>query len=118
MAATDFGYSELLKDNIVEALMCIVHGLNNDKGVSQQIPPFISQIFTFAALSCDKAYKPTVAYVKKCMLLLADLAKFYPSVVKPLKKNEFIEENLKILKNFNKNNEYTNIINYVKSQFR
>lgn len=87
MAETDFGYSELLKDNIIEALMCIVHGLNSHKNVDQQIPAFISQIFNFSALSCNKKYKPTVAYVKKCLLLLADLAKFYPSVVKPLKQD-------------------------------
>ena len=28
MTETDFNYSEILKDSILECLMCIVHGIN------------------------------------------------------------------------------------------
>ena len=62
--------------------MCVVHGLNE---ANQYMSVHVPQLFQFAALSCNKKSRPTVAYVKRCVLLLSDFAKLYPSVVKPLK---------------------------------
>lgn len=86
IADSDFSYSEQLKDSIIETLMCIVHGINTESSVNEQIAPFIPKIFQFVMISSNKKSRPTVAYVKKCVLLMADFAKFYPPVVKPLKK--------------------------------
>lgn len=98
--------------------MCIVHGLNSETSVNQQLAGSIPQLFQFAALSCNKQSRPTVSFMKKCVLLMADFAKFYPSVVKPLKQEAFINDCLNTLKSFSKGNEHSQVISYVRQQFK
>lgn len=84
--------------------MCIVHGFNNETGMNNEvIAHFVPNLFEFVRLSTDKKNRPTVTYVKKSMLLLADFGKFYPSIVKPLKSQQFIIECINTLKTYNKN---------------
>ena len=84
--------------------MCIVHGFNNETGIFYELLSyFVPNLFEFVRLSTDKKNRPTVTYVKKSMLLLADFGKFYPSIVKPLKSQQFIIECINTLKTYNKN---------------
>jgi hypothetical protein len=66
--------------------MCIIHGLNSANEINPELKPHITNFFQFIMITLDKKRRPTVNYLKRCILLMADLAKFYPVEVSPLKK--------------------------------
>ena len=86
MNDTDFAYSELLKDSIVECLMCIVHGLNYDGSeIKSHLSPYIKDFFHFVLVTLEPKYKPTVVYFNRVILLMADMAKYHSEIVTPFK---------------------------------
>lgn len=93
--------------------MCIA---NSETDTTQYVTPFIPNIFHFVMLTCDKKLRPTVSYMKRCVLLMADFAKTYPNAVNQLKRQQFVVDCINTLKTFNKNNEFDNIISYAESR--
>lgn len=65
--------------------MCIVHGIN-EPNPDPEFTPFIPNVFHFVMLSCQKKSRPTVTYLKRSILLMADIGRFYSVAVRPLKK--------------------------------
>lgn len=119
MSETDFAYSELLKDSIVECLMCIVHGLNFEGSqIVNQLTPYVSEFFRFIVVSLEKKYKPTVAYFNRSILLLADIARYYPMAVAQWKKDPVVQNTINTFKNFSKNGEYGQTIKYAEAQLK
>lgn len=79
--------------------MCIIHGQNSDQGqISQSLNEHIHEFFRFILLTLNKKYQPTVDYFNRAILLMGDMAKFYPMVVEPFKKDPAIVQAMETLK--------------------
>ena len=89
--------------------MCIA---NSETDTSSFVVSYIPNIFKFVMMTSSKSVRPTVSYLNRCILLMADIAKTYPSAVVQLKKEPFVAECINTLKNFNRNNKYDDAIKY------
>lgn len=96
--------------------MCVLHGMNADQSTTcQELEPYIINIFTFGKMSCDRSVRPTVSYISKVLLLLADFSHIYPGTVRPkLSGQPFIIDLITTLQKHNQNHEYSKIIKYGK----
>ena len=58
--------------------MCIYHGLNANKP-NKKLGEYLTFIVRFIMLTTEKSRRPKLDYVKESMILLADIASFYPN---------------------------------------
>lgn len=103
---------------IIETLMCINHSPMFNKSLKDEFCSYIEKIIQFIALTCNKATKPKIEYINKCVVFISDLTKSYPSVIRPLKIEPFMVDSIKTLKQYNKRDAYTKSIKYAEQFFR
>ncbi|EGR27486.1 importin beta, putative, partial [Ichthyophthirius multifiliis] len=97
-------YSEQLKDKIIDAYTCVMHGINDaqpNRYFLQHIPKLVEFIYK----TCEQQYHPTVEYVKNCISLLMDIGNFYKKEAKQYIKNNQTISIINILKQFDQSPE-------------
>ena len=78
LSISDLNYAEILQDAIIETLMCLVHGIN-DESFMQVLPEYMPFITEFVNRTTEKGRRPKLEYVQQGLMLLADIAHLFPS---------------------------------------
>ena len=69
-------------------------------------------------MSIEQKYHPTLDYFKRVILLMADLAKYYPQIVGPFKNDQTLINALNTFKNVAKTQQYASSIMYAEQQLK
>lgn len=117
LSIPDVNYAEILQESVIETLMCIFHGVN-EESIKNDLPSYLNMTVEFIRLTTEKTRHPKLDYVKECLMLLADISNIYPNTKPFLCKAEFIADRANILVSFNKDRHLNQTIAYVKQQFQ
>jgi len=73
-------YSEVLKESIVDSLVCVIHGsiYSAEADVTMETVMLLykehwSKLQLFISEACERKHNPTVDFVKDCLAMLTDL---------------------------------------------
>lgn len=72
-------YAEVLKENIIDSIVCIVHGAlyNDESGMNMEklnlIKIHFPKLQEFIQKATSRKYNPTIDFVKDCLALLTDI---------------------------------------------
>lgn len=78
LSISDLNYAEILQESIIETLMCLVHGINDESFV-RVLPEYMPFITEFVNRTTEKGRRPKLEYVQQGLMLLADIAHLFPS---------------------------------------
>ena len=113
----DQNYAEVLQETVIETMMCIYHGLNNNRTCTE-LAPYVQYTITFVNFTTEKGRHPKLDYVKDCMVLLADVASFYSTEARQYLTRQSVNDRLSILEKYNKDGHLTDSLTYVSRQLR
>lgn len=101
-------YAEILKENIIDSIVCIIHGsmYDDQPGMAPDrallVRDHFPKIQSFIKKATNTQYNPTIEFVRECLALLTDM--YTPNIIKDtsILDKELVLEMIRILnKNVN-----------------
>ena len=113
----DHNYAEVLQETIIETLMCVFHGLNNEQPC-QALANYTQLVIEFIVFTTEKVRHPKLDYVRDTLVLLADVVSFYPNQTKSFLSPQVVQARLDTLNKYNRDGHLTANITYISRQLR
>eukprot|EP00828_Plagiopyla_frontata_P046284 TRINITY_DN8162_c0_g1_i1.p2 TRINITY_DN8162_c0_g1~~TRINITY_DN8162_c0_g1_i1.p2 ORF type:complete len:166 (-),score=34.71 TRINITY_DN8162_c0_g1_i1:118-615(-) len=105
-------YFEQMKEWLIQMYTCFVHGFSTNQQYKMLLLPHLKNLFEFLSRVCVSQCNPTVEFLKDCLLLITDIAKYYQQLVKQLVVTQFVQDLIKMLSKFNQDEENKFAVSY------